>query len=74
LFCVITFEQVHVFLSGTRCSPSPADTSAWCLVLHYLYHGVLTGCLSREQTGENLIVLGQDFRVHVVPWSIQILL
>ena len=53
LFCVITFEQVHIFLSGTNCCPSSADTGAWCLLFHHLYHSVLTDCLSREQTGEN---------------------
>jgi len=42
-------------------------------VPHHSVIGVLAGCASKDQTGDNLIVLGQDCRVGLAVVSVQIL-
>jgi hypothetical protein len=55
-----TFEQEHVFPPCTSCSPSAA-TGAWHpTVPHHWCKGTLTGFLSKEQTGDKLMVWVQN--------------
>lgn len=69
-----TLQQEQVFLPHSSCTPSPAATDAWhSAVPHQWHYGVLALLLSRNSTGDNLIVQGQDCRVDAATLSIQYL-
>jgi hypothetical protein len=61
-----TLEQAHVFLHSTSCSPSSVATGAQhSAVPHQWQYDVLTGFLSKNRTGDNLMMQGQDCGVCV---------
>lgn len=69
-----TFEQLNLcpvsksysHLSTTTGSPASA-------VPHHSVIGVLAGSASKDQTGDNLMVLGQDCRMGLAVVSVQVL-
>jgi hypothetical protein len=66
-----TFEQEHVFPPGKSCSPSASTGAQHSAVPRYWRNNVIAGFLSKEQTGDNLMVRCQDCRVDVATVSIQ---
>lgn len=62
-----TFEQQQVSRQSKSRSHFSAANSAWhttgpC----HLHNGILTGCLSKKRTGENMMMRGKDCMVSVV--------
>jgi len=56
-----TLQQEEVFLPHRSCTTSPAATDAWHSAVHHHWHyGVLALLFSRNSTGDNLTVQGQD--------------
>jgi len=67
-----TLEQEHVFLHSKSCSPSSTAIRAQIsAVSHHWLNNVLTAFLSKDRTGDNLMVQGQDCRVDVTALSIK---
>lgn len=68
------FEQSHLCPFSKRYSCLSATTGSHpSAVPHHSDIGVLPRCASKDQTGDNLIVLGQDCRVGLAMVSVQIL-
>jgi hypothetical protein len=66
-----TFEGKHVFPSGKNCSPFSAATGPWySKVTHHLHNDCLTGILSKDQRGANMMVQDQNSQVDVATVSI----
>ena len=57
-----TFEQEHVFPHVTSCSPSSVTTGTRHSAVCHWCNGILAGSFSKDQTGDNLMVWGQDCR------------
>lgn len=56
-----TLEQALVFLHSTSCSPFSTATATQCsAVPHQWQYHVLTGFNSKDWTGDNLMMQGQD--------------
>jgi len=67
-------EQEHVFLHSKSCPPSSTATGTqFSAVPHHWLNNVLTAFLSKDRTGDNLMVQGQDCRVDVTALSIKTL-